>query len=209
MQDGDLFPEDSVQIGGHPRRQADFGHQQNRPSPRFEDLPHRRQVDRCLARTGDPVEQDRLELARFDAPVYSLQSLLLLRREEEIDGVPWLHGRQGERRRLFQNLDESSPDQRGQRGFRKRESPEFLHRQPAFGGAQMRHDLLLIGIQLARRFILFQAGNFYASPGIARARKIFAGDPLFCRQVAKYLPRSPGGGAQRRFANQFTFGQII
>ena len=84
MQDGDFFSEQLMQISSYRRSQSDLRDQQNGRAPRLKHRPHRRQINRGLARSRDAMKQHAGELACVHTLLDRLERRLLRRVELEV-----------------------------------------------------------------------------------------------------------------------------
>src|SRR5437763_2464342 len=73
MQNGDLFSEYAVQVGGRGGRKSYFGNQQNRGASLREDRLHRRQIYGSLAGPGHAMQQRYREAPFADARLNRIQ----------------------------------------------------------------------------------------------------------------------------------------
>ena len=115
VQDGDFVSEHLMQIGRHRRRKPDLRNQQDGRPSRLQHRTHRREIDRGLARSGDPMQQHARELAGAHTLLNRLQRILLRGIELKVERRgPRLHACDGELRWLFDDLDQPALHQRPQ-----------------------------------------------------------------------------------------------
>jgi len=63
VQNGDFITENLMQVGGNRRSQTDFRNEEDGGASRFEHGAHAGQIDGCLTRPGDTVQQHAGKLA--------------------------------------------------------------------------------------------------------------------------------------------------
>ena len=201
VEDGNFIAEDLMQVGGDGRGQTDFGDEQDRGTSGFEHAAHGCEIHRCLARSGDAVQQHAGEFVGRDAFPHACERGLLRGVQIEIEKRrTGLGARDGELRGLLQNLDEAPTNQRSERGSRDVERMERGHRNFSAGRGERVDKFPLIVIEFA--FDGFQLGDFYRAAGVLRSGHIFARQPFLANHSGENGSGDFRGGAERFFADQ-------
>ncbi len=120
VQDGNFVAENLVQVGGDGGSQADFRDEQDGGASGFEHAAHGGQIDRGLARSGDAVQQHAGELARRRRLAASARARIAARDSvrSRISAGRGFERETEKSRGLFENLDQATANQRGERGSR-------------------------------------------------------------------------------------------
>ena len=196
VQNGHFFPEQLMQIGRHCRRQPDFRHQQDRRAPRFQHGSHGGEINRRLARAGDPVQQHAGKLAGVHLLLNALQRRLLRCIELKVERRgPRLKFGHGEAGRLFDDLDHAALHQRAQRGARNFQRLQRLERD--FPPAAARVSIRVCWLALSLPSVFFSTAISYGARRVARFGQVFAHDPLLSHHAGQQRFRARASTSAR------------